>query len=738
MKRRYLALSGAAIAVIALGAAGCGTGTKAYGDPYITVTASSERVRDISDELFGVFLEDINFTSYAMDDNLLANGSFEGVNNYRNRWSGTVQFSRGTQGVSESAPNYAEITAAAGQYLANEGYERLPIAIEKGTDYEFSAFIRATDYAGKIGIRVVDGELKSYAEGAIEVAKSDEWVKYSTTIEGLATGGEGLTFELDFANAGSLGLDGVQFVTTDATAGVKNYIYEAIEALSPKFVRFPGGCIIEGRDDVKVYDWKNSIGALAKDGDDTVPALTYKENRDGTVTEKTTRGEEVTRKPNLDLWERSEYYDMEYGVGFYEYFLMCEKLGAAPIPILNCGMSCLIQTSTVGKFVELEGRHGNKTQDFIQDALDLVAFANGSTGSSDENEKYWAQVRADMGHPEPFGMKYLGIGNEQWGSYYSYYEQFLAAFKAQENPIYREIELIVGNGPNFTDCENLVAGRAGTAKMAANTYIARADAAVKTVMDYGMVDHHYYMNYVDFFQNTGMYDNYFRDAGQGGYHVFLGEYSANQANTLNGQALPFEHNNWMTALSEAAYMTGLERNGDVVRLAAYAPMFGLYENGDANNQWPADMMFFTNRALVRTPNYYVQQVFAANAGTHAFRTQVQYGEGADMYTTVPQTSGTPVQIEACYHVVSYDETTGDIIVKFVNASAEKRKANFVFEGYSLKGNGEGTVLSADPGAKNSLESEAVSPAAIKLSGVSSKIGYTAPAYSVSVLRFHTK
>ncbi len=737
MKKTTVAAITAAVGIsVVLSCAGCGgVSLKSLKDPLLEISADFNDRTEISSELFGVFLEDINYTSQAMDDNLIANGSFE-AKTFSTGWNrGTTTLTQMTEGgISEGAPNYAEVETAAGGSLTNAGFVNVPIAVTEGTKYEFSAFIRADDYAGKVEIKVKDTE-KEYLAGSIDVKKSSEWVKYVATLTASATAMEDLKFELDFASRGTLSLDGVQLVTSDATAGVKNYVYDAIAGLSPKFVRFPGGCIIEGKDDYQVYDWKNSIGAVAKNGDDEVPTLTYTEVRDGVEKEGvTSRGEEVTRKPNGDLWAGSTYYDMEYGVGFYEYFLMCEALKASPIPILNCGLDCMIQARPAG--AQLNGRHGGKIQDFIQDAKDLVAFANGSVSSNNADEKYWAQVRTDMGHPEPFHLKYLGIGNEQWGnSYFSAYEQFLAAFKTDANAaLYKDIQLIVGNGPNFIDCQSST--RSGTAQRAAQSYLRSGNAKVSNIREYGIQDHHYYMNYTDFLWNYDFYDVYSRD--ETGYDVFLGEYSANSDTSQDGTKFYFEHNNWITALSEAAYMTGLERNGDVVKLAAYAPMFGVCKEGspaDGVNQWAANMMYFTNTEMLLTPNYYVQQLFAQNTGSAALATEVTGGSGDEFFTIEAANGGPGVEVNKAYYVVSYDEAKNELIVKVVNACPEEVKLNFTVENVKLQSKGKAIMLQCDDEtAVNTLGDYKVSPQEFDVSGAGQKFGYAAPAHSVTVLR----
>ena len=238
------------------------------------------------------------------------------------------------------------------------------------------------------------------------------------------------------------------------------------------------------------------------------------------------------------------------------------------------------------------------------------------------------------------------------------------------------------------------------------------------------------MNYVDFLANTDLYDSYARE-GADFYKVFVGEYSANKQNDLSGYPNAQTDNGWMTALAEAAYMTGLERNGDVVCLAAYAPMFGCTEGG--YNQWTADMMFYTNTELVLTPNYYVQQLFMHNTGDALLAVSEKY---ASFVNKTVYGSGT--EAPALFRVVSRDEETGDIIVKLVNAGDQDADINIAVKGAATAGIADVTVLQCDDvNAVNTLSGESVSPEHYTL-GVNATFGYTAAARSVTVLRIRTK
>ena len=703
-----------------------------FSSPDVTLTVRAYKTeRTISDELFGVFLEDINYAGYALDDDLVANGSFT----YReksDRWNAaglSVNVREGEGSLHENNPDYAELDVyEPNATLENAGYEMVPMAAQEGTEYTFSAFVRAENYEGPLTAELT-AEGGSLGSVSFDVKKSGEWVKYTGSLTAAASAAQNVALRLTFGNTGTLALDSVSLVTSENTGGIKNYLYDAIEALSPAFVRFPGGCVVEGKlSGDAVYDWKNSVGVNSQD--ELAPFTYTQVDETGTSEQVTTYGEPATRKPNTDIWQQSSSidYEMSYGVGFYEYFLLCESVGASAIPVLNAGLSCMIQD---GGGITLPGRYGNGIQDFIDEALDLVAFAKGDPSSSDENEAKWAQARVNMGHPEPFEMNYVGIGNEQWDKYYSFYREFLKAFREAEeqNPgLYGSVELIVGNGANFVDCENAKTGAVGLAKSDAIQY--RMTGKIENLSEYGVHDHHYYMNYVDFLANADLYDSYARE-GADFYKVFVGEYSANKQNDLSGYPNAQTDNSWMTALAEAAYMTGLERNGDVVCLAAYAPMFGCTEGG--YNQWTADMMFYTNTELVLTPNYYVQQLFMHNTGDALLAVSEKY---ASFVNKTVYGSGT--EAPALFRVASRDEETGDIIVKLVNAGDQDADINIAVKGAATAGIADVTVLQCDDvNAVNTLSGESVSPESYTL-GVNATFGYTAAARSVTVLRIRTK
>lgn len=759
----------------------------AFSDPDSTLTMSgsidtTSANNQISEDLFGLFLEDINYASFALDDNMLINSSFEnkqalsggqlyGWSMIRGGDTGTMSVET-EGGVNSGDENFLQedgtyvnqehlvATVEAGTGIENTGHiVATPITVKEGVDYVFSAFIK--DYTGKITIEVVRGA-EVYASGEINVSGAD-WVKYQTTITATGTmdeTGSGTTLRLTFDTAGTVSMDNVKFETTERNeaTGIKSYLYDAIEDLSPAFFRFPGGCIIEGRggETDEYFDWKNSIGAVAAEGGDTVPAFTYTLNVDGTTSEVTTYGEQATRSYNTDIWANgNNYYQMEYGIGYYEYFMLCEELDAKAIPIVNCGLSCMAQDNG-GR--ALKGRHNNGIEDFMQDAFDLVAFAKGDPNSSDPDEAYWAQVRVNMGHAEPFEMDYIGIGNEQWGNYYTqYYEQFVVAFreKAEENPLYGSVELIVGNCTMFSHCEDPDLDRRGAAQQAAVTFLNNdriCPPDMWSVEEYGVVDQHYYVNYSDLFYNHDLYDSYSRpdDNPSGYYRVFVGEYAANtdivcspggegvtqDVTSFGGTGA--KSSNWLNALSEAAMMTGMERNGDIVVLAAYAPMFGTYISGA--RQWQVDMMYYTNTELALTPSYFVQQIFMQNTGDH----KVSSSLSSNPTMTLTSTNGAASrEVNTLYYVTSQDAETGHIIVKIVNAGTEAVRMNVSLSdltGVDLTGIAEVFgVVGTSYEDTNDIGFNSVAPINSYKIGFDDEVfGYEAPAMSVTAIRVRTR
>lgn len=735
----------------------------------------------ISKSLFGVFLEDINYASYYLTADLIDNGSFNTVTvngsadqKAKKSWGtfggATFEIKTDKNGIFSDTPaykdkslnlSYARVATGAAEGGLRNTNSVLPFAVQEGTDYIFSAFIKNTGAAFDMTVRLTDGQ-NSYLEETVEVLQNNDWVKYTRRITATGTKSSGLSFDLRFPANTEAFLDGVSLVTTDSTIGIKNTPFNAIKDLSPKFIRFPGGCIIEGNSQMGqecAYDWKNSIGAVQSGnnaGDDVVPAFGYKENTDGTIKEVTTYGEAVTRKPNPDLWALWDgsgyrnYYDMTYAVGFFEYFLLCESVGASAVPVVNCGLSC--QGGGAANPIELNGRHNQKIADYIQDAIDLMEFAKGDVTTK------WGKIRADMGHPEPFEMDYLGVGNEQYGIYYTkYYEKFLEDDAFMNALAKYSVKPIVGNGMFIGDCERPnESGKltGGLAKAAAESYLRsnNDNRKIDSVSQYGVVDQHYYVKYPELLEHHDMYDSYLRyyDDEEKYYEVFVGEYSANGEGITAGYDgyTKYKNNEWICALSEAAMMTGYERNGDIVKLAAYAPMFGtaaaLGASGLKGNQWATDMMYFTNTDLVLSTNYYVQQLFMKNQGAYRILsdyTNLTWRNGLSSTFELAADTGSSVKrtVNKLYYVASLAEN-GDVIVKIVNVSGETIKADIALSDFTFKGNASVTVLQCDDRtAKNTLTDTNIEPVSYKIGAFGeSTLGYEIKPYSVTSITVHAK
>ena len=567
---------------------------KSNADYTLSIDAANE-VHDISELLYGVFFEDINF---AADGGVYAekviNRSFEygelAAGDELHGWSqvGTVDISvikgDAENGLNENNTNYLVINNTSGALggVQNKGFLE-GMAIEKDTVYDFSVYAKAPEgYSGNITARLVAG-----GEIAGEVTFSGitaDWVKYELEITSSVTATSDVYLQVLTEN-GKVCLDMVSlFPPTYNDHGMRTDLVTKLAELEPSFLRFPGGCVIEGYDAETAYSWKDSIGT----GADGLP-LEF----GGTY------GDVATRPLGINLWtDVSASEDplpcyMSYGLGFYEYFVLAEDIGAIGVPVLNCGLYCQMR----GKGPVEMGTP--EFEQYIQDMVDLVEFCRG------DESTVWGKVRVSLGHAEPFELKYICIGNENEGEdYFERYEAFLERFneEKEKNPeLYEGLELIYSSG---------AADATGS-----NKYILSYENAYEYITANGMtadeyagaIDQHYYKDPDWFLKNTDYYDedNYVRDYNNmtdtiygGGIKVFLGEYAA-RSNTLRA------------ALAEAAYMTGLERNGDIVEMAAYAPLLG---NLTATH-WAPDLIWFNNHLSTGSINYYMQKLFSTNAGT---------------------------------------------------------------------------------------------------------------------------
>lgn len=531
---------------------------------------------EISDILYGIFVEDINHTvDGGMYAEMIKNGSFEygekannkekhGWENAKDKFSFEVKDGSSDKSyLNENNTHYAVLKNSSSdmQGIGNSGYLK-GLAVTKDAKYKATLFLKGVDqYAGKVTVSLEDSKGTVYGAGTIDKITSDWW-KYEVELTAKETKNSDLKLYVKI-DKGTVQVDSVSLFPVETYKnrenGIRKDIGEYLESLNPKFLRFPGGCLIEGKTLEDAYNWKQSIGY----------GLEWEVNGEKTV------GDVAARSYDVNIWHKSLYdpYYMTYGMGFYEFFLLCEDLDCLPVPVVNAGMTCPIQSENYYSL----GLNSEELEQYIQDALDLIEFCRGGADTK------WGAVRIAMGHKEKFPLKYVGIGNEQWQTeYYMHYNKFLQALEEakKENPeIYGDIEFIVANGPNSGDT------------FAWDMIQKKSDKLAYA----GLVDEHYYQTPQWFLENVNRYDSYDRES----VPVFLGEYAA-KSNTMQA------------ALAEAAYLTGVERNADIVKMACYAPLFA----NDKENQWEPDMIWYANDSVYGSVNYYVQKMFANNVGTN--------------------------------------------------------------------------------------------------------------------------
>jgi alpha-N-arabinofuranosidase len=566
------------------------------------------------------------------------------------------------QGSIKDVPNshYLRVkveTPGNGFGVVNEGFRG--IGVIKDAEYKFSVRARRTDGSSK-GLVVTLEDENGRNLGQTKVAGlTSEWKELTSNIRASETNPKArLSVLVD--GPGTVDLDLISLYPKDTWQnrenGLRSDLVKLLKEMNPGFLRFPGGCIVEGSHLERRYQWKATIGDL-DDRNLLINRWNY----------------EFRHRPTPDYYQ-------SFGLGFYEYFLLSEDIGAEPMPILNCGMACQFNT---GELVPME-----ELDHYIQDAIDLIEFANAPANTE------WGRRRAAMGHPAPFNLKMIGVGNEQWGpQYIERYEKFSQVLKQK----YPNVALISSAGP-APDGERFDFLWSKLRELKAD-----------------LVDEHYYMAPKWFRENSGRYDNYPRT----GPKVFAGEYAAQSV----GIASPDNRNNWECALSEAAFVTGLDRNADVVQLSSYAPLFGHVDAW----QWTPNMIWFDNLRSYGTPNYYVQKLFSVNRGTRILPVQLngspKNGQN-DLYTSA-----------------SIDERTGEVILKVVNTAATARAVSINLAGAkNVGGNGKAFVLeSADLKAENSLDNPTkVAPVERPVNIPASQFEYTFSPQSLTVIRVSAK
>ena len=615
----------------------------------------------ISPTMYGVFFEDINFgADGGLYPERVKNRSFEFTEplyGWRREFSARGELVVRTEGaLNENNPHYLRLrsNASDGSFkVVNSGFRGM--GVESGAEYVLSAYVRAQPGGPRqLTARLTDEKAQPLAEGTL-TGFTGEWQRYETTMRPSATNARA-RLEIAPGGQGEIDMDMVSLYPKETWKnrpnGLRKDLVQLLAEMKPGFIRFPGGCIVEGRRLALRYDWKKTVGD---------------------VSERTTLvnrwNDEFDHRPTPD-------YFQSFGLGFFEYFQLAEDVGASPLPIVNCGMACQFNSSETASLDALDP--------FVQDALDLIAFANGPVDSR------WGKLRAQMGHPAPFNLKMMGVGNEQWGpQYVERYKRFAEALK-KAHP---EIALVSSAGP----------GESGKEFEYLWTNLRQLKAEI--------VDEHYYMAPSWFLKNSHRYDTYDRS----GPKVFAGEYAAQ----TSGVARPDNRNNWEAAIAEAAFMTGLERNADVVTMASYAPLFGHVDAW----QWTPNLIWFDNLRSYGTPNYYVQKMYATNRGTHMLPVTV---------------NGTATNAQnGLYASASVDQQNSEVILKAVNATTTARTLRVDLKGAgAIQGNARLIVLaSADLKAENSLDQPArLAPVEKPLAASSNSVDLTLDPQSFTVMR----
>ena len=617
----------------------------------------------IQETMYGIFFEDIN---YAADGGLYAelvkNRSFEFPCDRLQGWKAFGKVEVREDGPFERNPHYVRLQDPGHPHkwtgLDNEGF--FGIGVEKGKEYRFSVWARVPE-GGSSTLRVelvntAAMEENHFVSQNVLKVHGSEWKKYQVVVSPEETLQKAVLRIFLAGDRKTVDLEHVSLFPVDTWKGHENGLRkdlaQALADLEPGIFRFPGGCIVEGTDLNTRYNWKNSVGPV--------------ENR----------------PLNENRWEYTfphrfypDYYQ-SYGLGFYEFFQLSEEIGAEPLPILSCGLACQFQNENPDAHCPVD-----ELQPFIQDALDLIEFANGSVDTP------WGKVRAEMGHPAPFGMKFLGIGNEQWDSLYpEHLEPFLKAIRAA----HPEIKVVGSSGPDSEGKQF--------------DYLWPEMKRLKA----DLVDEHFYRPYDWFLSQGARYDNYDRK----GPKVFAGEYACH--------AKGKKWNHAYASLLEAAFMTGLERNADVVHMATYAPLFAHVEGW----QWRPDLIWYDNLHSFRTVSWYVQQLYSQFRGKNTLKLKM----GGANVTGAEGQGG----------LFASAVLDGDkVYVKVVNTSEEPRQITLSFTGLkkkaSLKADGGMRLMADRKFEDNTLRNpEDIVPLPLDFEGEGKQLETSVPALSFSV------
>lgn len=621
MNRHYLFLAALSL--------GVSVNANAQGTDVMVVQANKIGA-EIQPTMYGHFLEDINFAAdgglYA---ELVKNRSFEFPQNLMG-WRTFGNVALKDDGPFERNPHYVRLSPAGHGAkctgIENEGF--FGIGVKAGEGYRFSVWARGENQ--KIRVELVNtasmGESQVMTSDVMEI-NSREWRKYEMVVTPKETFAKA-HLRIYLVSDGSVDLEHVSLFPVDTWKGRKNGLRkdlaQALADTKPGVFRFPGGCIVEGTDLATRYNWKNSVGPV--------------ENR----------------PLNENRWNYTFQhrlypdYFQSYGMGFFELFQLAEDMGAEPLPVVNCGLACQYQNNSEDAHVKVADLGS-----YVQDALDLIEFANGDTTTE------WGRLRAEMGHAAPFNLKFIAVGNEQWGEEYP---ARLKVFVEAIRKAYPDIKIIGSSGPNSEgkDFEYLW------------------PEMRKLKVD--LVDEHFYRPEDWFLASGNRYDNYDRK----GPKVFAGEYACH--------ARGKKWNHFHASLLEAAFLTGVERNADVVHMATYAPLFAHVEGW----QWRPDLIWYDNLRSVRSCSWHVQSLYGHNRGTNV----------VPLTMDKKAVSGQPGQ-NGLFASAVWDEPSKTYIVKVVNTSDKARKIRLEFKGLKKSAalaDGKCLVFHSDnPDADNTLD-----------------------------------
>jgi len=644
------------LAVLLTGCASLGGGGSA-----LEINIDAQRTsHNIADTMYGIFYEDINYAADGgMYPELVRNRSFEFITadpkparrtlvgwavNHGNLGQGEVTPGTGSP-LSATNPTYVTVNVQRGPYvIINRGYGSVPdMPVSSGAKYNFYFYARNAGYSGSVVCSLEDANGNALTNTVTVTLDSNNWKKYGPyTFTGTGNGKALLSLRCE--GTGRFDLDFVSLMPTDTWGygkpewphgGLRKDLVQALADLNPGFIRFPGGCIVEGafRHET-AYHWKDTIGSPEQ------------------------------RKENSNLWG----YMMSYGLGYHEFFQLCEELGAQPVPVIYAGVLCQARKNEAS---EEDLRPGTPAfKQLIQDYLDLIEYANGSATTA------WGARRAANGHPAPFNLTMIGIGNENWDpAYWRNFKEIRAAVLAA----YPDMQIITTTGP-FAD----------------GWINDQAWAQINSNYRDAIVDEHYYNEPAWFLQNTRRYDSFRRN----GARIFVGEYAAHESN---------RDNTWYAALCEAAYITGMERNADVVVMTSYAPLFAR----EQMFQWRPDLIWFDSEKVTHlTPSYQVLKLFSASTGTKV----------------LPPEKEPPTR--TLFHTSSVDTEKGLLYTKLVNPYPKEKTVTLNYANVTIA-QAALTTLSGDHTGRDVQIAEDEAP----VSGNS--VAVTLKPYSAVVVRIQT-